>query len=160
MKKTILALALAGVATTASADSLLYGGAMFGQSDMGSESSTAASVHVGTGLLPLIGLEAGYTDHGSFTFTPGVDTDVTSTFFAVRPSIDLGPLHIYARGGVHKWDLENSIRSNDGTDIMYGVGAEYFLFGPLAVGAGYHVYELKDEENIEQFTITATFHFL
>ncbi|MDG3088175.1 porin [Vibrio hannami] len=160
MKKTLLALALTGVATTASADSLVYGGVMFGQSDMGDESSTATSLHVGTGILPIIGIEAGYTDHGSFD-TPLVgDTDVTSTFLAVRPSIDLGPLHIYARGGVHKWDFENSAVKDDGTDIMYGVGAEYFLFGPLAVGAGYNVYQLKDREDIKQFSISATIHFL
>ncbi|WP_375750045.1 outer membrane beta-barrel protein [Vibrio sp. HN007] len=160
MKKTLLALALVGMANTAAADSLLYGGAMFGQSDMGGDSSTAASVHVGTGILPFIGLEAGYTDHGSFQLTPGIDTDVTSTFFAVRPSIDLGPLHIYARGGLHKWDLERGAINKDGTDIMYGIGAEYFLFGPLAVGAGYNVYEIDGEDNIEQFSVSATFHFL
>lgn len=60
MKKTLLALALIGASATASADSWIYGGANVGQSDFGSEDATSYGVHVGTGILPLIGLEAGY----------------------------------------------------------------------------------------------------
>ena len=158
MKKTLLALALASFATTAAADALLYGGAMVGQSEYDSESSTSASVHVGTGLLPILGIEGGYTDHGEFSITGIDDVKAKSVFLAVRPSIDLGPLHIYGRAGVHKWDMTGGIE-DDGVDMMYGVGAEYFLFGPVAVGAGYHTYK-TDNKDISNFTLSATFHFL
>ena len=60
MKKTLLALALIGASATASADSWIYGGASVGQADLANDSSTSYNVHVGTGILPLIGLEAGY----------------------------------------------------------------------------------------------------
>ena len=56
MKKTLLALALLGASSTAMADSWLYGGVMGGQSSFASEDENAVGIHVGTGILPLIGL--------------------------------------------------------------------------------------------------------
>jgi len=41
------------------ADSWIYGGASVGQSDYKGETDTSYSVHVGTGILPIIGIEAG-----------------------------------------------------------------------------------------------------
>lgn len=59
MKKTLLALALASVSATAAADALVYGGVQVGSADYRSESSTVYGAHIGTGLLPFIGLEMG-----------------------------------------------------------------------------------------------------
>ncbi len=155
----LLALALMACAGTASADALLYGGAMIGQSEMGSETSTAASVYIGTGILPIIGVEGGYTDHGSFSFDHlSQDVDAHSTFLALRPSVDIGPFHIYARAGLHAWKMTGGIH-DDGVDAMYGFGVEYFVFGPLAVGAAYNVYK-TDVKDIDNYSISATLHFL
>ncbi|MDB1123785.1 outer membrane beta-barrel protein [Vibrio algarum] len=158
MKKTLVALALASFATSVAADSLVYGGAMVGQSDYDGETSTSVEVHVGTGILPFIGVEGGYIDHGSFNIN-GTDLSANSLYGALRPSIDLGPLHIYGRVGLHSWDSEYGAIKNDGVDPMYGVGLEYFVFGPVALGAGYHVYKM-DDEDVKNFSLTATFHFL
>lgn len=162
MKKTLLALALASVAGTASADALVYGGAMVGQSDYDGETATSVEVHVGTGLLPFIGIEGGYIDHGEFDIGAN-KLSAESMYGAVRPSIDFGPLHIYGRAGLHSWDSElkgSGIKvKDDGVDPMYGVGLEYFVFGPVAVGASYHVYKM-DKEDVKNFSLTATFHFL
>lgn len=158
MKKTLLALALASFASSVAADSLLYGGAMVGQSEYDGEDSTVASFHVGTGLLPILGIEGGYADHGEFEFKGIDDVKANSLFIAARPSIDLGPLHIYGRAGMHKWDLTGG-KDDDGIDVMYGVGAEYFLFGPISVGAAYNVFK-TDDEDISNFSVSATFHFL
>jgi len=162
MKKTLLALALASVAGSVNADSLIYGGAMIGQSDYSDESATSIEVHVGTGLLPFIGVEGGYIDHGKFDIGASEYT-VNSVYAALRPSIDLGPLHIYGRVGLHSWDSEldtsGSTHKDDGIDSMYGVGVEYFLLGPIALGAAYHVYKM-DDDDIKNFSLTATFHFL
>lgn len=157
MKKTLLVLALAGLSSAATADSLLYGGVMAGQSEYDGENSTAASFHLGTGLLPILGVEGGYADHGSFEFKDKDDVDARSFFVAVRPSIDFGPLHVYGRVGAHQWDLSGG-ESDDGVDMMYGLGAEYFLFGPLAVGAAYNVYKVGGED-ISNFSVSATVHF-
>ena len=160
MKKTLLALALASFTTTASADALIYGGAMVGQSDYDGETSTSTEIHIGTGLLPFIGIEGGYIDHGSFDVAGG-ELNASSLYAAVRPSIDFGPLHIYGRAGLHSWnsDISGTTVEDDGIDPMYGVGVEYFLFGPIAIGAGYHVYKM-DDEDVKNFSLTATFHFL
>ncbi|PJC87996.1 hypothetical protein CSW98_02425 [Vibrio sp. HA2012] len=160
MKKTLLTLALAGFATTASADALLYGGANVGHSDLNGETGTSSTVYVGTGILPFLGIEAGYTNLGSFDTAAGVETKATTKFVAVRPSVDLGPLHIYGRAGLQAWETETTGEpDDDGVDIMYGIGAEYFIMGPFSVGAGYEVYEMDNDE-VETFTLNATFHFL
>ncbi len=42
---------------------------------------------------------------------------------------------------------------------MYGVGAEYFIFGPLSVGASYQNFKMKDDDS-GVFTLNATIHLL
>jgi opacity protein-like surface antigen len=162
MKKTLLALALVGFAGSVAADSLIYGGAMVGQSDYDGETATSAEIHIGTGLLPLIGVEGGYVDHGKFDIGAN-ELKANSLYAALRPSVDFGPLHVYGRAGVHSWETEltgsGSTVKDDGVDPMYGVGLEYFLLGPVAIGAAYHVYKM-DDEDVKNFSLTATFHFL
>lgn len=160
MKKTLFALALLGASATASADSWIYGGVNVGQSDFMGDETTSYGVHAGTGILPLIGLEVGYQNHGEFK-RHGVTFDADSVYFAVKPSIDFGPLHVYAKGGLHKWDVSSNVAglSDDDVDLMYGVGAEYFLFGPVSVGASYNIFEM-DKEEVKTLSLNATFHFL
>ena len=163
MKKTLLALALIGASTTASADSWIYGSASVGQADLGNESSTSYNVHVGTGILPLIGLEAGYQDFGDFdnvkygNFTGNLTG--SAVYFAAKPSIDFGPLHVYGKVGLHSYELTGDNFKEDEIDIMYGVGAEYFVMGPISLGASYNVFSMK-EEDVKNFSLNATLHFL
>lgn len=163
MKKTLLTLALATFAGSALADSLFYGGASVGQSDLGGKTSTSTNIHVGTGILPFVGIEAGYTDHGSFDIASGIEKDVTSTYLAVRPSVDVGPLHVYARGGLHQWDSTTTGQADqDGTDLMYGIGANMSGFGPMPItfGVGYEVYAIDGGDDIEQFNLNLSFNVL
>jgi len=164
MKKTLLALALIGASATASADSWIYGSASVGQADLGNESSTSYNVHVGTGILPFIGLEAGYQNFGDFdNVTYGSRTfsnlEGSAVYFAAKPSIDFGPLHVYAKAGLHSYELSGDSFKEDEIDMMYGVGAEYFVMGPISLGASYNVFSMK-EEDVKNFSLNATFHFL
>ncbi|WP_165311310.1 porin family protein [Vibrio ziniensis] len=160
MKKTLLAVALIGASTTAFADSWIYGGATVGQSNYKGESSASYNVHVGTGILPIIGVEAGYTKHGDFDLGAGSDTSLSSLYLALKPSIDVGPLHIYAKGGLQSWKSEvDGSKTDDGVDIMYGIGAEYSVMGPFTVGASYNNYTIDNDE-VDSFSLSATFHFL
>lgn len=164
MKKTLLALALIGASATASADSWIYGSASVGQADLGNESSTSYNVHVGTGILPFIGLEAGYQNFGDFdnvnygnvTYS---NLEGSAVYFAAKPSIDFGPLHVYAKAGLHSYELSGTNFKEDEIDMMYGVGAEYFVMGPISLGASYNVFSMK-EEDVKNFSLNATFHFL
>ncbi|MFA0252573.1 porin family protein, partial [Vibrio sp. 10N.261.45.A4] len=53
-----------------------------------------------------------------------------------------------------------SADSDDGYDLMYGIGVEYFVIDMISVGAGYQNFEVGDAGNIDSFTLNATFHFL
>ncbi|MCO7069427.1 outer membrane beta-barrel protein [Vibrio cholerae] len=160
MKKTLLALALLGASSTAMADSWIYGGASVGQSDYEGKHGTAYSVHAGTGILPFIGLEAGYVNHGDFEINATQELSASSLYFAVKPSMDFGPLHVYAKGGLHSWDKDiNGGKNDDGIDVMYGIGAEYFIMGPFSVGASYMNYTM-DSTDVGTLSFNATFHFL
>jgi hypothetical protein len=164
MKKTLLALALLGASSTAMADSWLYGGVMGGQNSFADESESAVGIHVGTGILPIIGVEAGYWDLGSFSNTKygnrtAQDIDASTAYVAIKPSIDFGPLHVYAKGGLHSYELKGETFNQDDVDIMYGVGAEYFIFGPVSVGASYQNFKMKDDDS-GVFTLNATIHLL
>ncbi|WP_038179817.1 outer membrane beta-barrel protein [Vibrio rhizosphaerae] len=160
MKKTLIGLALLGASTSAFADSWIYGGASVGQSDFKGEHGTAYNIHLGTGILPLIGVEGGFTKFEEIDVSPANKTKATSAYLALKPSIDFGPLHIYAKGGLHFWDEKvNGAKVDDGVDIMYGVGAEYFLMGPVSFGASYQTYVMGDDD-MKTFNLNATFHFL
>jgi hypothetical protein len=160
MKKTLLALALIGASTSSFADALLYGGASVGQSTYKGHNATSYTVHVGSGILPFIGVEAGLTKFGDFDIAPGQTMKADTAYVALKPSIDVGPVHLYAKGGLHSWNEEvNGTKADDGYDLMYGVGAEYFIMGPFSVGANYQTYKM-DDENVSDFSLNATFHFL
>ncbi|AUI86063.1 hypothetical protein BS333_06510 [Vibrio azureus] len=159
MKKILLATALLSASSMVMADSWIYGGASVGQADYKGETDTSYSVHVGTGILPIIGVEAGVTQHGKFKVS-GHETRLKSYYAALKPSIDFGPLHVYAKGGLHQWDKDVSgAKNDDDLDIMYGVGAEYFIYGPVSVGASYMNYTI-DKDNVDTFSLNATIHFL
>ncbi|WP_299691880.1 outer membrane beta-barrel protein [uncultured Vibrio sp.] len=164
MKKTLLALAMLGASSTAMADAWLYGGVMGGQNSFAGEKEAAYGIHVGTGILPIIGIEVGYWDLGSFDnvsygHRDTQSVDVNTTYLAIKPSIDFGPLHVYAKGGLHSYEVQGENFKQDDVDIMYAVGAEYFIFGPLSVGASYQNFKMKDDD-AGIFSLNATVHLL
>ena len=159
MKKTLLVVALLSASSAAMADSWIYGGASVGQSDYKGKTDTPYSVHVGTGILPILGVEAGVTQHGKFKVA-GKETKLTSYYAALKPSIDFGPLQLYAKGGFHQWDKKVSGGKNDDDfDLMYGVGAEYAIFGPVSIGASYMNYN-TDKDDVGTFSLNASLNFL
>jgi hypothetical protein len=163
MKKVLISVALMAVSSASFADSLVYGGASFGQSKLGDGNGSSFTAHVGTGILPFIGVEAGYSRSGEMDTATNETSEVNTTYVALKPSLDFGPLHVYAKGGLHSWESEtkntSGTTSDDGIDIMYGVGAEYYLMGPVSIGASFQTYTV-DDEKLTNFTINGTIHFL
>ena len=155
MKKIILTIALIGLTTNASAGALIYAGVDMGQASLGSSSSTAYGIHAGVGIIPFIGIEAGHWNFGSFG-----DTDFTNFYVAAKPNITLGPVHLYAKGGLAWYDKDvSSGSSDDGIDLMYGIGAEYFIGTNISLGASYTNFGF-DNDDVDTLTFSATFHFL
>ncbi len=163
MKKSIIALALVTVSSAAFADSFIYGGASAGSSSFNGGTGSSVSIHAGTGILPFVGVEAGYTRSGDMDTASGESTEITTTYVALKPSLDVGPLQIYAKGGLHSWEekvtTSAGTTTDDGVSVMYGVGAEYFVGGPMSVGASYQTYSIGGKE-MTDFTLNATVHFL
>lgn len=159
--KHALAIGLMSVSSMAAADSWLYAGGAVGQSSFDSDDTTTFGLHVGTGILPIIGIEAGYWNHGSFK-SNGQEYDFDSFYVGIKPSIDLGPVHLYGRLGANRYNLDGRLGADndDGYDVMYGLGVEYFIIDMISVGAGYQNFEVGDAGNIDSFTLNATFHFL
>ncbi len=162
MKKTLLALALAGVASTASADSWIYAGGNLGSAnyscDVACDSNTTYGVNVGTGILPFIGVEAGYWSLGSVG-----NADLDTLYVGVKPSINFGPVEVYAKGGINKYN-GNGWVNDDGYDTMYGVGVEYTIIdgiplGAISLGAAYNKFGF-DKFDVDTFSASLTFHFL
>ena len=154
MKKTLIIIAIVIWAADASADALIYAGANTGYAESGSSSEFTYGFHVGTGIIPFFGIEAGYWDFGSFH---GVDS--SSIYLAAKPCIDIGPFHLFAKGGFTRFDQDGPGGSNDGIDLMYGLGAEYFISRTFTLGASYMNFG-QDGDNIDTLTLGATFHFL
>jgi opacity protein-like surface antigen len=170
MKKTLLALALVGASTSAFADAWLYGGVSAGRGDYNRNSDTPMGFHVGTGILPIIGIEGGYWKHGNYDMSASNGSsgyaELGSWYAALKPSIDIGPIQIYAKGGFHYYNADykgNLNGSDSGTDFMYGVGAEYFVTDMLSVGASWPRFNgiktsFSNDKDLDSFTINATLH--
>lgn len=160
MKKILLGIALVSASTSAFADALLYGGASAGNAHYKGADGIAYNINIGTGILPFVGIEGGLTKFDSLDTAPGDKTEATTGYLAVKPSIDIGPLQIWAKGGLHAWDEKvNDAKVDDGVDIMYGVGADYYAAGPITFGASYVNY-VMDSHDMGTLMVTASFHFM
>ncbi|AUI87387.1 hypothetical protein BS333_06515 [Vibrio azureus] len=170
MKGRISLLALALWASPVLADSWLYAGGQIGQARVDGESDLTYGLHVGTGIMPLIGLEFGYFRHGNMDFTfHGLNgnADLASYYAAVKPSMNFGPLHLYAKGGINSYNIDykgdiSYLYKDDGISYMFGLGLEYLVLKNLSVGAGYQVFGLemnKKSEFLHSLTANITFHF-
>ena len=141
-----------GVAVDVCAGSLFYGGGNVGLVEKGSSSNTGYGLHAGIGIIPFVGIEAGMWDFGSFD-----GCDHTALYLAAKPNITVGPVHLYAKAGFDLYDVK-SHGSDDGVDIMFGAGAEYFLGRNISIGASFTQFGF-DDDDISSLTLGATFHF-
>jgi len=97
------------------------------------------------------------------TGTPLTDmksADYSSYYFAAKPGIKLGSFQLFAKGGIALYDKDASIgKSDDGTDIMYGLGVDYFISPMFSVGGSYLNFGFGGDD-VNTLTLSATFHFL
>lgn len=162
MKKLALVSLLAlSVTPSVWANSIVYGGASVGSSEYDNDKSVAYNLHVGTGILPWISVEGGYTHHGKFSFTGG-DIEAESAYGAIRPNVTFGALQVYAKAGLNSWILEAdpgvTLSDDSGVDKMWAVGADYTLIGPMAVGLEYSNYTMGNKD-VKSVNATVTFYF-
>ena len=137
------------------------------------ETGTGTSVFIGKEVNETLSVEGFYTDLGEasisgdngdtftlqgaavqFTRTASITVSAKTMGIAGKAGFDMGDnFRGYVKGGFHSWDAEAKIAvgtasastKTDGTDIVWGVGAEYMMGEKTALLLGYDNYKLDDE---------------
>lgn len=116
------------------------------------------------GIRPLdwLGVEASYVNFGEPEDTllgnsVAVEGDGISAF-AVG-FLATGPLDLFGKIGLLSWDSRIVGFDEDGTDLAYGVGAQFRALG-LAVRAEYEIFDVEDVDDLNMISIGVTYTFL
>jgi Outer membrane protein beta-barrel domain len=117
--------------------------------------------------VPLIDLavEAAYTDFGRPSQTVGgqnVQFKLTGASVAGLLILPLGPLDLYAKGGVLSWRSERSsgasTSSQSGSDPFYGAGIGFYLW-KVGIRAEYERFQIKDVDRLQMLSLNVLFQF-
>jgi OOP family OmpA-OmpF porin len=174
---SIFAVAAPGYA----ADNGIYLGAAVGQSkveagdslpDFGNvefdADATGYKLILGWRPLDWLAIEGNYVDLGSGdddVLGEKIESDVDGISLSAIGFLPVGPVDLYARLGVINWDAELTapsvdVRSkDDGTDLEYGVGAQFRLLG-LSLRAEYERFEIADTDKVDLLSLGLTYTFL
>jgi len=163
MRKTTLLSTLAIGATLAFAtlsanaqDKGFYAGAGVGQSfvDEGryDDHDTAFSAFGGYQFNKYFALEGGYVDFGEIEAdVAGPSFEGDSTYISAVGTLPLNDrFAVYAKAGIHRWNLDTSLPALTGTaddnntDPTYGVGAQYRFNDRFSMRTGYDRFEVGD----------------
>ena len=137
------------------------------------ETGTGTSVFIGKEVNETLSVEGFYTDLGeaslsgdngdtfiidrttlTFNSTASIAITAKTMGIAGKAAFDMGEnFRGYVKGGFHSWDAELKLAvgtatasaKDDGTDIVWGVGAEYMMGEKTALLLGYDNYKLDDE---------------
>ena len=181
MRKTIIAAALAASFSllslpALSADNGIYLGASVGQSGVQYDenfegenfsfdaSATGFKAIAGWRFIDWLAVEANYVDLGSGDDNV-LETDVNGVSLSAVGFVPVGPVDLFARVGAVNWnaDLEapslGLSASDDGTDLTYGVGAQFRVWS-LSIRGEYEVFDISDADTVDMFSIGVTWTFL
>ena len=178
MRKAILfaaALLTLPVLPAVAADNGFYLGGSVGQAnlkidDLSNGISTAdfdaddTAFKLIAGMRPLdwLGIEAAYVNFGEPEDTVlgqklKADGDGISAF-AVG-FLPTGPVDLFAKVGLISWDSKiGGTFDDDGTDLAYGVGAQFRVLG-LSIRAEYEKYDISDVD-LDMISVGLTYTFL
>ena len=180
-KKTLIALtASAALGFTAApafaVDNGIYLGGSIGQAgvsidELNGESfdyeadSTAFKVIAGWRFLDWLSVEGNYIDLGSGDDTvDGVkwESDVSGLSLSAVGFLPIGPVDLFARVGAVNWDADLSglgeTGSDDGTDLTYGVGAQFRVWG-LSIRAEYEQFDVDSADTVDLISAGVTWTF-
>ena len=71
--------------------------------------------------------------------------------------LPIGPVDLFAKGGLISWDTKVSGFDGDGTDLAYGVGAQFRVWS-IGIRAEYEVFDVDDVEDLSMVSIGATLY--
>ncbi len=181
MRKTTIVAALAASCSlfslpTLAADNGIYLGASVGQSSVQYDdldldfdaSATGFKVIAGWRFLDWLAIEGNYVDLGSGddnVLGERVESDVDGITLSAVGFLPVGPVDLFARVGAINWnaDLEapglGVSGSDDGTDLAYGVGAQFRVWS-LSVRGEYERFDISDADTVDLISIGVTWTFL
>lgn len=170
MSKTFVATFLAmGMAGTAAAANGFYVGASGGQSTIDAcddaravgatncdDEDTGWKIFGGYDLTENFALEAAWVDMGEISASaPGVSVSAEADgfTFAVKGTLPLNDqFGIFGKLGLISWEMEGggvaSGLDDDGTDAMYGIGAQYMFTEQFGVVGEWEFYDTDDEAEL------------
>ena len=138
------------------------------------DKDTTWAISGGWMFHPMIGAEIGYRDLGetSASATVGANTvrataEVDGFLFGAVGRIPVGPIEIAPRVGLYRWDVKGKVFLNgaqidsaddDGTDVYFGVGAQYVITKQFHVGAHWTRFDI-DGDDVDVFEIKVGFRF-
>lgn len=159
-------------------DNGIYLGASIGQSgvdvdeaglDGGDFSSDATGFKVIAGwrFLDWLSIEGNYVDLGSSDDTVDGDrleVDASGISLSAVGFLPIGPVDLFARVGAINWDADFEVEdfgkvSDDGTDLTYGVGAQFRVWG-LSIRAEYEQFDIEDTDTVDLLSLGVTWTFL
>jgi len=181
MRKTTFAAAVAASCglfslPALSADNGIYLGGSVGQSSVQFDdsnlnfdaSATGYKVIAGWRFLDWLAVEGNYVDLGSGddrVLGEKVKSDVSGVSLSAVGFLPVGPVDLFARVGAINWnaDLESpglGVKgSDDGTDLTYGVGAQFRVWS-LSVRGEYERFDISNADTVDMFSIGVTWTFL
>jgi OOP family OmpA-OmpF porin len=161
----------------AQAESGPYVGANFGQSSIDlcsglavtgcDDDDTGWKVYGGYDINPYFAVEAGYADLGDFSVAiPGITVtgEYDGMFIDAKGSLPIGDaFSVFAKLGVLFWDVEGANAavgySEDGSDLSYGLGAEYMFTSQFGGRAEWQQFQDVDGDDVTLWTGGAVFKF-
>jgi Outer membrane protein beta-barrel domain len=163
-----------------SADNGIYLGAGIGQSNVQFDdnisgqnfsfdaSATGFKAIAGWRFLDWVAVEANYVDLGSGddnVLGQKIKSDVNGVSLSAVGFVPIGPVDLFARVGAVNWNADLDAPnlgvsgSDDGTDLTYGVGAQFRVWS-LSIRGEYEVFDISNADTVDMFSIGVTWTFL
>ncbi len=128
---------------------------------------TAFKIIAGFRPLDFLAVEANYMDLGSADENIGgvqFSADAKAFGAYVLGFLPVGPVDLYAKGDLVRWETESSATGlfdidDDGTEFGYGAGAQVRL-GSLAARLEYEQFDVDNTDGVELLSLALTWTFL
>lgn len=153
-----------GMTGTALAQTSFYAGAGIGQSTIDAcdgvthcdDEDTSWKIFGGWQLNPNLAFEAGWVDFGEISGSIGgsaVSAEADGLTLAAKGSLPLNEqFSVFGKLGMVMWDVEGggaaSGIDNDGTDLLYGIGAQYMFTDRVGLVGEWEWYDIDDDVDL------------
>ncbi len=165
--------------TAQSADNGIYLGGSVGQSNVTYDdsfeganlnfdaSATGFKAIAGWRFLDWLAVEGNYVDLGTGddrVLGEKVESSVDGVSLSAVGFLPVGPVDVFARVGAINWEADLNAPglglsgSDDGTDLTYGIGAQFRVWS-LSIRGEYERFDISDD-TVDMFSVGVTWTFL